>query len=589
MSKSQKKLYIGLGNSPHDPAIAIVNNEGELVFAEASERYLQNKRAWGCPPDDMVRSQRLLEEYLKPNTDLVLASSWSDRFIGRSRFMCFTPGLSKLMKSMLPANIHSLLTLLLSLWHRRSGANLEYQAWTKNIDTKITRKAFNHHLCHAAAACYSSPFKEAVCAVIDGHGENSSTSFYHYQNGLLKKLPIKKSDVGSLGFYYMQICLACGFDPIKGEEWKVMGLAPYGKFNKEIDSLLRSMIWVEDGVLVMKSDYQLLVDAKQFWRKKEESPLKSADLAFTAQKYFNELYCKLLSHLYNFKLSENLVLTGGCALNSAANGLLHQSVPFKESYIFSAPADDGNAVGAAYLAYHQDNGVLPLSTNIQSPYLGTAIKSSSIDKFERFGNIKRSRLPNKRVSQYAAELIAEGKIIGWIQGRAEYGPRALGNRSILADPRSPDIKERINEMVKFREEFRPFAPSILDEYGDEYFENYRSSPYMERALFFKKEMLNEVPGVVHVDGTGRLQSVKKEWNEMYYNLILSFYMITGVPIVLNTSFNVMGKPIVHSVEDAFTVFFSSGLDALIINDRVYLKDDIISKTPWGESRALKAA
>ena len=410
--KNQQKLYIGLGNSPHDPAIAIINSEGKLVFAEASERYLQNKRAWGAPPDDMVRSQKLLEEYLIPETELILASSWSDSFIARSRFMCFTPGLSRLMKSMLPANIHSLLTLLLSLWHRRSGANLEYNAWSKNAEAKISRRAFNHHLCHAAAACYSSPFKEAVCAVIDGHGENSSTSFYHYQKGELIKLPIKKSDVGSLGFYYMQICLACGFDPIKGEEWKVMGLAPYGKFNKEIDSLLRSMIWVEDGVLVMKSDYQPLVDAKQFWRKEDESPLKSADLAFTAQKYFNELYCKLLSHLYNFNLSENLVLTGGCALNSAANGMLHEHIPFKESYIFSAPADDGNAVGAAYLAYHQDNGAVPLSSDIQSPYLGSEIKSSSIDKYERFGNIKRSTLPNKKVSEHAAELIAEGKIIG---------------------------------------------------------------------------------------------------------------------------------------------------------------------------------
>lgn len=344
-TQNKNRLYIGLGNSPHDPAIAIVNSSGQLLFAEASERYLQNKRAWGCPADDMVRAGKLLNEYADKDTELVLASSWSDSFIGKARFMCFTPGFSNLMKATIPENIYSLLTLLLSIWHRRSGANLEYQAIRKNTQSKIIRKTFNHHLCHAAAACYSSPFSEAVCAVIDGHGENSSTSFYHYKDGDLKKLAIKRSDVGSLGFYYMQVCLACGFDPIKGEEWKVMGLAPYGKFNEEIAKLLRKIITVDDGVIKIIEDYKILHQATQFIRKDGESPLKAADFAFTAQHYFTELYCKLLSKLYSLKLSENLVLTGGCALNSAANGLLHHHVPFKESFIFSAPADDGNALG----------------------------------------------------------------------------------------------------------------------------------------------------------------------------------------------------------------------------------------------------
>jgi carbamoyltransferase len=170
------------------------------------------------------------------------------------------------------------------------------------------------------------------------------------------------------------------------------------------------------------------------------------------------------------------------------------------------------------------------------------------------------------IHQETARLLAEGQLVGWVQGRAEFGPRALGNRSILADPRPPDMKDRINLRVKFREEFRPFAPSILDEFGDEYFESYQVSPYMERTLTFKESAREKVPAIVHVNRTGRLQSVRREWNEAYYELIYAFYQLTGVPMLLNTSFNVMGKPIMHSVEDAIGLFYTTGLDALAIED-----------------------
>jgi len=163
-------------------------------------------------------------------------------------------------------------------------------------------------------------------------------------------------------------------------------------------------------------------------------------------------------------------------------------------------------------------------------------------------------------------LLAGGKLVGWVQGRAEFGPRALGNRSILADPRPVDMKDRINTLVKFREEFRPFAPSILDEFGDEYFENYQVSPYMERTLTFKESVRQKIPAIVHVNRTGRLQSVRHEWNERFYDLIYAFYELTGVPLLLNTSFNIMGKPIMHSVEDAVGLFYTTGLDALAIED-----------------------
>jgi carbamoyltransferase len=178
-----------------------------------------------------------------------------------------------------------------------------------------------------------------------------------------------------------------------------------------------------------------------------------------------------------------------------------------------------------------------------------------------------------QVSRRTAELLAQGRIVGWMQGRAELGPRALGHRSILADPRRPDMKDRINSAVKFREEFRPFAPSILHEHGPEYFERYQDSPYMERALVFRPEVREKVPAVVHVDGTGRLQSVRREWCERFHQLLTDFHGITGVPLLLNTSFNVMGKPLVHSVEDAVAAFLTTGLDALVIDDYLIEKPE----------------
>lgn len=194
------------------------------------------------------------------------------------------------------------------------------------------------------------------------------------------------------------------------------------------------------------------------------------------------------------------------------------------------------------------------------------MSARTLENLIQFGRLKNVRHLPETIAQETARLLTEGKLVGWVQGRAEFGPRALGNRSILADPRPPEMKERINSVVKFREEFRPFAPSILDEFGDEYFENYQVSPYMERTLTFKASAQQKVPAIVHVNATGRLQSVRREWNARYYDLIHAFYEITGVPMLLNTSFNIMGKPIIHSVEDAVALFYTTGLDVLVIED-----------------------
>lgn len=568
--------YVGLSCTPHDPAIAIVNSRGEVVFAEAIERYLQTKRAWNILPDNMLQVKKLLEEYCEDRSDLVISTTWTKKAVRFIRL--FHPILERHLKKHTPPNIYlQVYNLIHGLIASTEQVGNNLTLWYHEIssDSRVIKRSYDHHLTHAAAACYSSPFAEAVCAVVDGFGEGSSTAFFHFKNGMITRLskikPSRKAG-SSLGTFYTSLCWACGFNPIIGEQWKVMGLAPYGKLDQNIYQLLHSILQVKNCNLIgspnLKSQLLKLFELR---RAPNESPFKSANLAFTGQRVFCEIFQELLNDLYDLKISENLVLSGGCALNSSWNGKILERTPFKNLYIFCAPEDDGNAVGAALLAYYEDNPPQPAPAQLLLPYLGERISQDTLKNLQKFGNMRSTLPEGKSIHDRAAELIAEGKIVGWIQGRAEFGPRALGNRSILADPRDPNIKEKMNATVKFREMFRPFAPSILHEHGHEYFRNYQESPYMERAISFRKEVKEKVPGVVHVDGTGRLQTVKRHWNEKFYDLITSFREITGIPLVLNTSFNVMGKPIIHSVEDAIAVFFTTGLDALVIEDWLFEK------------------
>ena len=597
-----KRNYIGMSCTFHDPALAIVDSEGQVVFAEATERYMQNKRAINCPVDDVNRIGNLIDEHCEKDADLVVAKTWSGRPLvyGLTR-MAFelgarwgpsfapkkvdgTPPSFSLVKSRRPllqfrnwlvrshinyydqTSTNLGIRVALQAVRRHASGNNRPASAPQPAGKKLFQARFDHHLTHAAAACYSSPFRDAACAVIDGYGEFTSTAYYAYSDGKIEKLKQPQKSPASLGFFYGFICYACGFDPIKGEEWKVMGLAPYGKFDQRIYDELKAWQRI-DGLRV---DW----GSRDSMQKTNLAALRDydrADLAYNGQRVFQELMEELLGNLAGLGISKNLVLSGGCALNSSTNGRILERTPFENLYVYCAPGDDGNAVGAALLAYHEDNpGRLP-SFETGSPYLGSAMSQETLEHTRTLGKIPgRSSWPG-RVHEKAAELLTRGKIIGWVQGRAEFGPRALGNRSILADPRQPDIKDALNDRVKFREEFRPFAPSILHEYGREYFERYQESPYMDRTLLFRPAVRDKVPGVVHADGTGRLQTVKKEWNERYYLLIEAFRKLTGVPIVLNTSFNVMGKPIIHSVEDAIAVFYTSGLDALVIEDELIEK------------------
>lgn len=574
-----KKYYIGLSCTFHDSAIAIVNSEGEILFAEATERYFQNKRASGMVCDERNYIIEMLEKYCPDGEEFILSYSWSKAYHYKlmaqslSGVMILKRKAVNFLLKNIPTNIltnYDLGGLEYLQLCSMNQAGISLNKCLQTVFDKSKRKNIycNHHLTHAAYACFTSPFEEATCVVMDGIGEKGSFSVYKYYQHSIQPVFVQRK-LASLGFFYALITSLCGFDWFKGEQWKVMGLAPYGRLDESFYVLMKSMIKMKEHDFSFTLVRKWLNSLEKLSLKAENSRLSfegTADIAYTGQLVFSEIMETLLNGFYKLNPSKNLIYTGGCTLNSSFNGQILKKTNFKELYIPSAPSDDGNALGAALLSYYKENPEKKTLHKNHSPYLGSTLSEISVNNFLRFGKVKKVQYCPENICEKAASLIAEGKLIGWIQGRAEFGPRALGNRSILADPRSSLMKERINSSIKFREEFRPFAPSVLHEYGAEYFENYTYSPFMERTFIFKKEAVTKVPAVVHIDNTGRVQSVKREVNSKFYDLINSFYLQTGIPVLLNTSFNIMGKPIIHSVEDALGVFYTSGLDALIIDD-----------------------
>jgi len=574
---------IGLSVTYHDSALAILDAEGEVLFAEATERYLQNKRALNAEPDQLFRIPELLESYCPEPVTITIASNWRRQ---RPLYESLLSGLGRLTAAgllkhdikRLRSPLHNAqLHHMMACQHnsiRSAGLNIVRIARERYPRCRITFADYDHHLTHAAAACYGSPFEEAASAVIDSFGEHGAMAFYRYRHGRLERLyEARGAATASIGLYYMKITELCGFDWLKGEEWKVMGLAPYGKVNEELFALLQSTLTL-DGFEARhrgKAFFHRIDRLDAFGHKRQDPIELAADLACTGQHFFADIVNKLLRHLYRVTQSEQLTLAGGCALNSSNNGRITQDTPFKQVYIPSAPADDGCALGAAWLAHYAARPAAALPKTIQTPYTGSVIAEDAIARLLRFNRSLTIEHRPDSICAAAAELLAQGRLIGWLQGRAEFGPRALGNRSILADPRAATTQDLINEKIKFRETFRPFAPSILHEFGPDYFEHYQESPYMDKTLRIRTEMRQHIAAVCHVDGTGRLQTVKKEWNPRFYELIDCFRQLTGIPVLLNTSFNVMGKPLAHALEDAIALFLTTGLDVLVVNEYLIRK------------------
>lgn len=437
----------------------------------------------------------------------------------------------------------------------------------------------NHYDAHVGHAFFGSPFDEAAILILDGRAERQTSLLARGRGTKVEKLAEVKFP-HSLGLFYGTITQMLGFKP-DGDEWKVMALASYASGDNEFYGTLKELVTVhDDGTFEMALDhfeYMNFFDRRMYSDKlaakigpprKSHEPLGERHYAIAAamQRVFEETVTKILHRLHARTGIDNVVVGGGCFMNSVYNGKITEQTPFKELYLGSAPDDSGTAVGAALWLDAQRTGKrspTPILDNYWGPEWSDA---------ECLDVVRRFRLPGVEVvsdpAARAADDLAGGKILGWFQGRMEFGQRALGNRSILLDPRRKDGKDVVNAAIKFRESFRPFAPAILLEKTPEWFECAPGTkvPFMERVLQFREGKRDVVPAVVHIDGSGRLQTVDKNSSPRYHALISAFEKLTGVPIVLNTSFNLNGEAIVCAPEDAIRTFYTCALDVLYLGN-----------------------
>jgi carbamoyltransferase len=448
-----------------------------------------------------------------------------------------------------------------------------------------------HHFAHLASSFFVSPFNEAAVVSVDGFGDFVG-AMWGMGSGNNIEVRHRTFFPHSLGLFYLALTQYLGF-PKYGDEYKVMGLAAYGKpecmdamrkiirtnpnsFELDLDFFRHhsegaSMTWENGepqmGPVFSEKLEELLGSARRNGKDIEE---RHKNIAASLQKRYEEVFFYVLSHVYKETNCHNLILSGGCAMNSVANGKIFENTPFREVYIQPAAGDAGGAIGAAYSVWNQILGK-PRGFVLEKPYLGSEFNNDIIKQvlIDNKTEIDKAGCSVQRIEgkedlcRRTAECIADGKVVGWFQGKMEWGPRALGNRSIICDPRRPDMKEILNLKIKRRESFRPFAPSILFEATGDFFEIDYPDPFMLKVYKFKTEKRKIIPAVTHVDGTGRLQTVKKEDNPLYWLLINEFRKITGVPVLLNTSFN-ENEPIVCKPEEALDCFLRTDMDLLVL-------------------------
>ena len=457
-----------------------------------------------------------------------------------------------------------------------------------------------HHQSHAASAFLFSPFEESAIITVDGVGE-WATATVGVGNGTDIELKEEIKFPHSLGLLYSACTYYLGFK-VNSAEYKVMGLAPYGN-PVYYEKIMEDMVHVRpNGSFRLNMDYfaydyGLTMTNKRFEeffgapKRDPETKLEQhhKDVAASVQKVTEEIVLRMSDHAYELTGSENLCMAGGVALNCVANGRVIRESKFKNLFVQPAAGDAGGAVGVAGFIYHTllKN---PRNGNWTTPYLGPAFSDEEIEAYltggdasfpvcedaERYRNdntISFRKLGREELIRETAKRIEEQNVIGWFQGRMEYGPRALGNRSILADARNPKNKDVVNLKIKFRESFRPFAPTVLEEYIGEYFEIDRPSPYMLLVAQVQNDK-RVIPSVTHVDGSARIQSVSRDENPLYYDLIDEFRKQTGCPVIINTSFNVRGEPIVCSPDDAFMCFMRTHMDYLVMGSYVLAKTDM---------------
>jgi carbamoyltransferase len=557
---------LGIGGYFHDASACLLRN-GQLVAAAEEERFTRQKHQPGFPHraiDFCLKQAGIgygdvdhLAFYMKP-------------------WLHFERRLWHHLKAMPRLPVYSTGYLVEQLY-RRGWFLFELNRLKRLGGGRPQIHFVKHHDSHAASAFLVSPFERAAILILDGLGEWSTVTLGMGEGNTIRT----HREVffpHSIGALYGSVTNYLGFKT--GDEYKVMGLASFGQpvYLEALRDLVRPR---GDGTHRLNLSYftfhikpgryegyvsDKFVDTFGPPRRSDD-PIdqRHINLAASVQALLEELAIETATRLYEETRCENLCVAGGVALNGVMNYRLANDTPFKNVYVQPAANDAGTSLGAAFYVHNQ---VLdrPRTFEMQHAYWGPSYADDEYGALLEETKTPFTRSPN--VTRTAAELIAAGKIVGWFQGRTEWGPRALGSRSILADPTRANMTELVNRFVKHREDFRPFAPSVLDEFGADYFENYRTSPFMLEVFPVTPLGRLKIPAVVHVDGTSRVQSVCRDTSPRYWELINEFRRITGVPVVLNTSFNVRGEPIVNSPRDALRCFSSTGMDALVLGSHV---------------------
>jgi len=586
-------VYIlGISAFYHDSAASLIKN-GEIIAAIQEERFTR-KKGDADFPINAIRECLKIGNIDISNLDYIV---FYDKPILK---------FDRILASYIHTAPKGLLSFLkaVPLW-------LKSKLWTEDeIKKKLKYKKnvlfTEHHQSHAASAFFPSPFNEAAIITVDGAGEWTTTTIGIGKENKIKLLK-KINFPHSLGLLYSAFTYYCGFRVNSGE-YKLMGLAPYGE-PKYLDIIKKELITInEDGSYLLNEKYFDYISGLRMINKKFEKlfgrealpPDKKPDqfymdIAASIQVVFDEILVKIAREAKKITGLDNLCLAGGVALNCVSNSKILFEKIFKKIWIQPASGDAGGALGSAlYVYYHYLNN-RRVADNIndfqKGSYLGNEYSNEEIENsLKRFG-VKYKKVTEEELIEIISSEIANKKVIGWFQGRMEFGPRALGARSILGDARDPDMQSVMNLKIKFRESFRPFAPSVLEDYAKEYFEIDIPSPYMLLVAQVKKDKLIEVdksgkkgldllklkrsiiPAITHVDNSARLQTVNQKTNPLYYKLIKRFYEKTGCPVIINTSFNVRGEPIVCSPVDAYYCFMGTNIDILAIGNFILYKEE----------------
>ncbi len=549
-------ITIGFNYSQMHDSSACIARDGELLFAVAEERISRIKHDAGFPHNAI----RACLDFagVQPDQLDAICAGWP------APHRMILSDLKSFAKGEFPLNYDNVLNVT------RSFASMAYQnggfkRFTYYFGpTKAQMRFVDHHLAHAISAYSYGGYDNAAVVVMDGRGAWEASSIWYGHDGMLDHV-LTTPWPNSLGLFYAQFTQYLGFVP-NSDEWKVMGLAPYGSFGVnlgEFISLDQEMYRVNAPLLFERNNGISAIAKRLGPERTPESEIDDSfkNIAFAVQDACEAAMVALVKLATQKTGCRNVCLAGGVALNSKANGKIQASGIVDNIFVQPAASDDGVALGAVFAPYMDSGGRLPMKP-LRHAYLGPEFSDAEIEKALHTYKLRATRLED--VATTTADILANGKIIGWFQGRMEFGPRALGHRSILADPRDPEMNAKVNNAVKFREWWRPFAPSMLKEVAGEYLEHACDSPFMILTNPVRPEKRDIIPSVTHVDGSARPQTVEKEISPLYWDLINEFGKRTGVPVLMNTSFNLRGEAIVNTPTDAIRTFFSSGMDALVI-------------------------